>query len=700
MLSANLRNILNPESIAVIGASEDLAKVGGRVIHSLIARGFLGSVFPINPKREVIQKLKCYESISAVQKSVELCVIAVSAVDVEDQVRQCLAAGVKGLIVLSSGFAEQDAEGILRQDRLTELVRASSVPMIGPNCLGVMNAFSGLVASSTFSINDRKLISGGLGFLTQSGAIGTYWLDMILSSGLGISSWVSTGNEATVDIAELLDYLVDDDQTKVIGMYVEGVRNGVLFRQAALKAKTKKKPILILKAGRSTIGAAAAASHTGALAGEDSLYDAFFEQFGISRVNSLSEMLDMSRVLSTQPAQSGKRTCVLSVSGGAGVLITDVAIANGLVMPELSEVLKSKLQPLLPDFAAAQNPLDITAQIATEPELLGKVLKVITESREFDQIVVFCGALGNLQQQLAEGIIRGVIGWKKPCVVIWQASRPLAVDLLTGAGIPVFSEIPTAVLALARVTRMAGFWETEATPPECMRLLTQKNNVDERILTEHESKDFLFKKMGLQRPDGLLIRLPLEEFSGLENLKSPFAVKLQSPQLIHKSGSGGIRLGLNRELVKTSVLEMFELAQSQKIDCQGVLVESMEAIQFEFLLGLRRDPVLGPFLIIGRGGVSVEVDPDVTRSFLPLTVDDILSMFARLRTRALYEGFRGKKAAPLQKIAEVVHKLTQMYLDDPSIKEVEINPLVCNADDAVVALDASVWLTSPQIEFK
>ncbi len=695
MLSANLRNILNPESIAVIGASEDLAKVGGRVIYSLIARGFLGSVFPINPKREYIQKLKCYESIAAVQKPVDLCVIAVSATDVEDQVRQCLAAGVKGLIVLSSGFAEQDAEGVRRQDRLTELVRASSVPMIGPNCLGVMNAFSGLVASSTFSINDRELKSGGLAFLTQSGAIGTYWLDMILSSGLGISSWVSTGNEATVDISELLDYLVDDDQTEVIGMYVEGVRNGALFRQAALKAKIKKKPILILKAGRSNIGAAAAASHTGALAGEDSLYDAFFEQFGISRVDSLSEMLDISRVLSLQPAQSGKRTCVLSVSGGAGVLITDVAIANGLSMPELSEALKANLKPLLPDFAAAQNPLDITAQIATEPRLLGMVLRVITESREFDQIIVFCGALGNLQQQLAEGIIGGVVDWQNPCVVIWQASRPLAVGLLTDAGIPVFSEIPAAVLSLARVNRIAGFWEAKTTSSEFHRMSSQDNHVAERVLTEHESKDFLFQKSGLKRPDGLLIRNLSEGFDSFKHLKSPFAVKLQSPQLVHKSGSGGIKLGLNQEELKASVLAMFELAQSQKMECQGILVESMEQIQFEFLLGLRRDPVLGPFLIVGRGGVSVEVDADVTRSFLPLSVGDILSMFARLRTRALYEGFRGKKAAPLQKIAEVVHKLTQMYLEDHSIKEVEINPLVCNADDEVLALDASVWLTSP-----
>lgn len=223
----------------------------------------------------------------------------------------------------------------------------------------------------------------------------------------------------------------------MIGLYVEGIRNGTLLRRAAVKALRKRKPILILKAGSSSIGASAAASHTGALAGEDALYQSFFEQHGICRVESLAEMFDVSRVLLMQPVRPGKRTCVVSVSGGAGVLVlTDAAVAGGLDIPELSDKVKARLKEFLPSFATPQNPLDITAQVATEPDLLGKVLRVIVDSGEFDEMIVFCGALGNLQQPLSESIIRGIAGWDRPTMVIWQASRPLAMQLLASTGIP------------------------------------------------------------------------------------------------------------------------------------------------------------------------------------------------------------------------------------------------------------------------
>lgn len=689
-----LARILDAASIAVIGASDDLAKVGGRTVHLLRHGSYGGAVFPINPKRETIQGLPCFASVGAVGQAVDLCVIAVAAADVEGQVRQCLAAGVGGIIVLSSGYAEQDAEGAQRQAALAALVASRGVPMIGPNCLGVMNGNNGLVASSTFSIVDRKLIGGGLGFATQSGAIGTYWLDMVLAAGYGVANWVSTGNEADVDLTEVLDYMVDDPRTSVIGLYVEGIRNGALLRRAAVKALAKRKPILILKAGSSSIGASAAASHTGALAGEDALYQSFFEQHGICRVESLAEMFDVSRVLLMQPVQPGKRTCVVSVSGGAGVLVTDAAVAGGLDITEFSDKVKARLKEFLPSFATPQNPLDITAQVATEPDLLGKVLRVIVDSGEFDEMIVFCGALGNLQQPLSESIIRGIAGWDRPTVVIWQASRPLAMQLLADAGIPVFSEIPPAVTALCRATRMAGHWHAPAvreldaaarpSSPEAARASV--------CLTEQRSKSFLEERAGLRRPKGVLIASAADAAQAVQHLRGPFAAKLQSPQMVHKSGSGGIRLGLpGGAAVTQAVKDMLTLADDQQLACEGVLVEEMIPIEFEFLVGLRRDPVLGPLLVIGRGGVSVEVDPDVVRAFLPASQEDIAALLARLRTSALFSGFRGKAAAPLQDMASIVAALAAMFQADAAIHEVEINPLVCS-DGAVLAVDASVWL--------
>lgn len=691
-----LNKILEPRSVAVIGASDDLGKVGGRAVYLLRHNSFPGAVFPINPKRDRIQGLPCFPSIATVGQTVDLCVIAVSAADVDAQVRQCLDAGVGGLIVLSSGYAEQDAVGARRQAELTELVATYKVPMIGPNCLGVMNGNNGLVASSTFSINDRKLLGGKLSFATQSGAIGTYWLDAVLDAGFGIAKWVSTGNGADVDLAEVLDYLVDDEETSVIGLYVEGIRNGALFRSAAIKALAKKKPVLILKAGRSSIGAAAAASHTGSLAGEDSLYQAFFEQYGICRVESLSEMLDISRIVLTQPLQPGRRTCVVSVSGGAGVLVTDAAIANGLDVPELSSTVKTLLKAMLPEFATPQNPLDITAHVATEPTLLGRVLRVMVDSGEFDQMVVFCGALGNLQRELSESMIAGIAGWDRPCVVIWQANRPLAAKLLANAGLPVFTEIPPAVAALARLTHMAGHWHTPLPEESSLPFQAYSARHLKTALTEHGSKAFLEQRAGLKRPRGVLVRAASDVASAIESLRSPFAVKLQSPQLVHKSGSGGIALGVAGALEITRVVAgMLDLASSRELKCEGVLIEEMQPIQFEFLVGLRRDPTLGTVLVMGRGGVSVEVDPDVVRIFLPVSPDQITALLGRLRTSRLYSGFRGKAAAPLAEIARVIASLAAMFQADDSIREVEINPLVCDDRGGVVAVDASVWLEEP-----
>lgn len=685
---AGLARLLDPRSIAVIGASEDLAKVGGRVVHLLTTGGYRGSVFPVNPRRDTIQGLRAHASVAAIGAPPDLCVIAVAAPDVFAEVEHCLAAGAASLVVLSSGFAEQDTQGAERQARLAELVRRAGVPMIGPNCLGVMNGNNGLVASSTFAIRDRELKGGSFSFVTQSGAIGTYWLDMVQAAGFGVASWVSTGNEAAVDTAELLDHLACDAATTSIGLYVEGLRDGAGFRRAAMRARERRKPVLVLKSGRTAVGAAAAASHTGALAGEDVLYDAFFEQCGVCRVDSLSEMVDVSRVLSMQPVRPGRRTCVLSVSGGAGVLVTDAAIACGLEVPPLSSRTAAALEALLPDFATPQNPLDITAQIATDPQLLGRVVRTVVDSGEFDRMILFCGGLSNLQLAVADGMIAGVAGWDRPCVVIWQASRPPAVERLTAAGLPVFGEIPPAVLAMARAARLAEHWQSAAPEFEALPAASSGPVV---ALSEAASKAWLHERVALARPHGVLLRDAGEADSRLADLAGPFAVKLQSPQMLHKSGSGGIVLNVPRAEVPARVREMLALAGQRQLPCEGVLVERMLPFAFEFIVGLRRDAVLGPFLVIGRGGLEVEVDPDVARRFLPLAPVDIERMLDGLRCRALLGGFRGRPAAPLAEIARVVHRLAELFAADPSVREIEVNPLVCDAQGRVFALDALVW---------
>jgi acyl-CoA synthetase (NDP forming) len=687
-----LDSILKAQSVAVIGASDDLAKVGGRVVYLLQQRNFAGEIFPVNPKRTHIQGLACYAAVAAIAQPIDLCVLAVAASEVHQQATLCLEAGARGLIVLSSGYAELDGDGARRQVALAELAQRYDVPLIGPNCLGIMNANNSLVASSTFAINDRELQGGRLSFVSQSGAIGTYWLDMVLEAGFGVANWISTGNEADVDLAELLEYLVEDEQTSVIGLYIEGIRDGQRFRRAALRALQKKKPILVLKAGRSAAGALAAASHTGALAGEDLLYDAFFEQYGLCRVDSLTEMLELSKVLLLQPVRAGVRTCVVSVSGGAGVLIADAANANGLLIPELSPALVANLRTILPAFATAQNPLDVTAQIATEPELLGKAVQIITASNEFDAVVVFCGGLGNLQRPIAESIVRGLGKGDRPCVVIWQAHRPEAMRLLAEANIPTFSEIPPAVQALARAVRLADRWL--ASVPQEPSLFVTHSTKGAVALTEYESKLLLKEKSVLKIPEAVLVHSGPELSRSAASLPAgPFAVKLQSLQLLHKSGNGGIVLGLKDALAVTvAVDEMFALAAKQNLGSVSVLIEKMQSVQFEFLVGLRREPALGAVLTLGRGGVAVEIDPDLVHLFLPVSAQQVLDVFERLRGSRLYSGFRGQQAAPLKELVRVICSLIEMFEFDESIVEIEVNPLASDEQGEVVALDAAVWL--------
>lgn len=386
------------------------------------------------------------------------------------------------------------------------------------------------------------------------------------------------------------------------------------------RALEHRRPVLELKSGSTAIDAAAAASHTGALAGEDALYDTFFEQCGVCRVDSLTEMVDLSRVLAMQPVHPGRRTCVPSVSGGAGVLVADAAIACGLEVPPLSSRTVAALDALLPDFATPQNPLDITAQIATDPQLLGRVVRTIVACGEFDRMVLFCGGLSNLQLSVADGMIAGVAAWDRPCVVIWQASRPPAVERLTAQGCPCSAR----------------------SRPRCWRWRARRG---------WQSTGRPRRRSPKPRPPGVLLCDAGECEDRLADLASPFAVKLQSPQMLHKSGSGGIVLNVPHAEVPARVREMLALAAQRGLPCEGVLVERM----------------------------------------LPLAPADIERMLDRLRCRALLGDYRGRAAAPLAAIARVVHRLAELFAADTSVREIEVNPLVCDTEGRGFALDALVW---------
>ena len=684
--SAQLDRLLNAHSIAVVGASDDLRKAGGRVVNSLLHNSFAGKIYPINPTRTEIQGLSAYPSIAAVGEPIDLAIISVAAAEVDNQLRLAIKQNVGGFIVFASGFAEVGAEGAALQEAIARTVRAAGVPMIGPNCLGVMNGNNAMLASSTVVMDGRRLPSGNYGCVSQSGALGTYWLDMTIKAGLGVSAWISTGNEADVDLAACLEYLVEDDMTHVIGIYIEGVRDGVAFRRAARKAFIKRKPILVLKSGRSKEGATAAASHTGALAGEDASYQALFDQYNMERVSSLTEMSHKAEMLLTQPHSPGNNVVVISVSGGAGVLMTDAAIEAGLAVPELPAETRTALAAILPSFATPQNPIDLTAQIVMQDTMLRDILRAIRVSSAFDGLLLFVGGLSQIAKELADALV-AEMPKDKPCAVVWQAAPADVVETVRRRGIPVYGEITDAVDAMALQMKLTSRWN-ETCPQEHV---PPPRGTAGRFLVEHASKSLVCSGTGLLRPHGFLAESADEVRERAAQLHAPYVVKLQSSAMLHKSGSGGIALNLaDPEKAAKAADQILGASVARKATMDGVLVEEMIRYDHEFLVGLRSDPTFGPMLVIGRGGINVELEPDVAKAFLPLVPADIEKLIQSLRCARLLAGYRGSAPCDIAAVAEAVAKLSKFYLDNPLILEIEINPLVIDAAGKVFILDALV----------
>ena len=689
--AGRLDRMLNARSVAVVGASDDLRKPGGRVVNALLHNHFPGRIYPVNPGRDRIQGLDCYPSLDAIKEGVDLVILSVAADEVPGQLRLGCDCEVGGFVVFASGFSETGAEGAARQAEIARIVQQAGIPMIGPNCLGVMNGNRRMLASSTVVMGGRDLPAGNYGFATQSGALGTYWLDMSMKAGLGVSSWISTGNEADVDLAACLDYLVEDEETEVIGLYIEGVRDGAAFRAAARKAFERRKPVLVLKSGRSRQGATAAASHTGALAGEDETYDAVFRQYNIWRAESLTDMANQAQILLTQPRSSGQRVAVISVSGGAGVLMTDAAVAEGLDVPDFTPETKAQLAQILPGFATPQNPVDLTAQIVMHKTMLREVLKIISDGTGYDGLLVFMGGLSQIAEELADALV-SELPRHMPCALTWQAAPEEAVQKVRARGIPVYGEIRDAARALAGQFRLGAGW-TGPLPAEAPPI-RQGGRSGGTFAVEHRSKDLLCGATSLQRPNGVVVTDPGALTTAGAALRPPFVVKLQSPEMPHKSGSGGIALGLRSiEAAAEAARSMIDAANGRGLAVEEVLIEEMVPFDHEFIVGLRCDPVFGPMLVLGRGGVTVELEPDVARAFLPLDAGQIEDLIRSLRAAPLLAGFRGAPPCDVAALARVVAELCELYLRDETLVEIEINPLVVDRAGRVVALDALVART-------
>ncbi len=688
--TASLRPFFQPRSVAVIGASRDPTSIGYRILEALTVNRFQGPVYPINPKAAVIGSLRAYPDVRALPEPVDLAVIAVPRDAVLDVVDGCAEQRVKALVVITAGFAEVGVEGRALQQRLLEKVRGYGMRMVGPNCLGLLNTDPAVQLNASFSPVFPP--PGGVAMASQSGALGLAILAAARRFHLGLSTFVSMGNKADVSGNDLLQYWEEDDRTRVILLYLESFGNPRRFARIARRV-SRRKPIVAVKAGRTLAGRRAAGSHTAALAASDVAVDALFRQTGVMRADTLEDLFDLAAALDSQPLPAGRRVAIVTNAGGPGILCADTCEARGLLVPELGETTKARLAEFLPPAASRGNPVDMIA--SASPDDYRQTIETVLASEEVDALVVIYIPVDRAQMAaLLHGIRAGVAagrragGMGKPVLACLMVEEGMSSPLqLEHERIPTYAFPEAAARVLSRVTEyaewraqpMGMFLEYDDLQPQVAREICRKalDAHGAAWLATEDTRNVL-RAMGLPIAPGGVARTADEAVELARSVGFPVAVKLASQQIIHKTEMGGVSLQLQDEAAVERAFEAIRnrLAQEGKREAmEGVLVQPMVSGGVEVMVGVTQDPLFGPLIAFGLGGVHVEILGDVRFRVTPLTDRDASEMVREIRGYRLLQGYRGHAPADVQALEEVLLRLSLLVEEVPEISELDLNPI-------------------------
>lgn len=696
-----------PRNVAVIGASERVGSAGGTILRNLMATPFGGAVLPVNPRRASVFGIKAYASIQETAGDMDLAVIATPAATVPGMVAECVAAGVKAAIIISAGFREVGARGAELERQVALEARRGGIRIIGPNCLGVMCPVSGL--NATFA--NAMARPGSVGFISQSGALCTAILDWSLREAVGFSAFVSVGSMLDVGWGDLIQYLGDDPHTKSIILYIESIGDARAFLSAAREVALTK-PIIAIKAGRTEQAAKAAASHTGTLAGSDDVLDAAFRRCGVLRVNNIADLFYMSEVLAKQPRPRGPRLTIVTNAGGPGVLATDALIAQGGQLAALAPSTVAALDQVLPAHWSRQNPIDILGD--ADPERYAKAVEIAAKDEASDGLLVILTPQGMTNPtQIAEQVKAYAKLDRKPILASWMGGADVAAgdEILTRGGIPTFAYPDTAARMFqymwAYSYNLKGLYETPASiegnggdaagAAACLRTVRASGRT---LLTEVESKSIL-AAYGIPVVHTEVAASAEEAVACARRMKYPVVLKLQSETITHKSDVGGVRLNLNDDAaVRTAyhAIETAVLESAGEGHFQGVSVQRMAAADgYELILGSSIDSQFGPVLLFGTGGQMVEVFRDRALGLPPLNTTLARRMMEQTKIYTALKGVRGRKPVDLAQLEQLLVTFSRLVVEQPSIQEIDINPLLASAD-GFVALDARVVLHSGETD--
>lgn len=695
-LGAGLDALLQPRSIAVIGASQDVTKIGGRPIQLLARHGYAGKVFPVNPKGGEIQGLKAYASVAEIAETPDLAVIAVGAEHVLQAARQCAAKGVRAAVVLSSGFAELGATGEAIQHELTALAHQSGLRILGPNCLGAVSIAERSIA--TFSIVFEEMLpkQGSIGIVSQSGNLGSYTMRMAAERGAGVSRFIATGNECDIGVADGIAWLARDPATSVILCCMETCRNAPALLEALHAARQAGKPVIVLKIGTSDAGQAAAASHTGALAGSDAVFDAVLRRAGAVRVRSIEQFLNIGHAASLllpDRLPKGPRVALVTASGGFGVMLADAASAAGLQMPALAEASQQKILQAVP-YASPRNPVDATAQMSSRPEILEQVLSAVMADDNCDAVVQMMALslyLPRLRKVYMDAFRR--VREKHPdrLLMLCIHGPADAVAEVNALGFPTVDGIDACCETLAVLAQL-GRQRAEAVPalPEI-----QQSGVPlppEVFGDEYASKQLLAKH-GIPVLQERLVQDEQAALAAAEELGLPVVLKIASPDIAHKTEVGGVLVGLrNAEDVRAGYRKLLQNVRDKapKARISGVIVAPMAAAGIELILGVSRDPIFGPAVMVGLGGIFAEVLRDTAVMSAPVSEQEAEAMLRSLKAFPVLNGARGGPRADIGAAAKAIAALSRFAAAHADqIAEIDINPLrLLSEGQGAVALDA------------
>lgn len=700
------RALTEPRTIAIIGASNDGLKASGRVLRYLVKYGFEGGIFPVNPTRDTVQGLPAFATVESIGCPVDLAVISTPAERVLAALQSCVDLEVPAVIILTSGFAELDEDGARLQAELRDMVKGSRTRVLGPNCVGLVNARVNLAATiNTGMEQDRfALRHAGMALVTQSGAVGSFLLNTLQSKRVGLGVMVSTGNAMDITFPEMLNALIDDPHVTGIGGYIEGIDDGPGLIEALQRARAAGKPLGFLKVGRTEEGIDAIASHTGALAGSDATYTEVFRQFGVARLDSFEGLADWIQMIESGRVAAGPRLGVATTSGGMGVMVADYAPEVGLQLAAYDGPWRDRLVEILPDYVAAHNPMDLTGSAGT-PEMLRSSLALMESHPGTDIALVVLGNLEESEDEIVRVLREAHDEMTKPLAVVWMGGSGRPVLELSGAGIPAYTDARRALHAMTgTVLRSAG--PDVALPGEervddgrqkaALEILGQARRDGVTALDEHATKEIL-RLYGLPVVEERVATGPAEAAAIAAEIGFPVVVKLLAQDLAHKSDVGGVLLNLtSADDVRSGTESMLRTVPAEVAARSSLLVQRMASPGVELLLGLKRDEVFGHIVVVGMGGTFTEVLEDVTMRVPPLSEPQVREMIANLRLSALLGPVRGSKARDVDAVVDAVSGLAALARElGDDVAELDINPLIVAAEgEGACVVDAVIILST------